>query len=872
MANEVRYRLTLDAKDFTSGIKVATKEFEGFVSQLGSGAGSLGKVASAMGPVGVAAAAAMGVATAGVGAFAKATIDAAVAAVDFAGKISDLSTKTGIGGEALQKLGFAGSLVGTSMESMSQAVAKMQQHMVKAPEDFKQLGISLDKIKNLAPEKQFQEIGKAIQSIEDPAQRTAATLAIMGKGGQEAMKALSVDMEEAGRQAERLGIIMGDSTRKALDSLGDSVTVLKTTWDHLLMNFGGAIAEMPEVKQAVDAITEALGEMSRFVLANKSDIQALVKVAIVPMADAVVDLLHGIQFLISGLVTLKNLVSGGWLEKMAKALLPKGSGSSGVGEGSGVTAHGYLVQPKDAKPPGWVDPAIIKKQQEELARARKEQEKEEQTHLAFLEKIRHDTAMKELKADEDFWKKQVQMADDYGKKLLEKILKEQADAAKAKEGHAFIAQYALQQEAAQLDKSAAKWQTYGDVIATVANQMGGVLGPAVAGVGAIFDALSFHQQQAAENLRVNSDKAMTSAQKWQAAAVAAAGAIEIYQSAKAGASAKKGAISGAAKGAAIGTSIMPGYGTAIGAVAGGIIGFFGGKSGQKKELAELNAQIKQLQEQARQAGQTLNVAFNPKNAQSMKQAIEDMNRALGLQTAATGALHDAMDRYGITVGQLGPEFAKQELDQKAAALLQDYQLLTAAGVDHNAVIAAMGPNMQEYVNMSLQAGTSIPEAMRPVIQAMIDQGLLLDQNGQAYTSVEQAGLSFSQTMTEQFGTLISKINELVSALLGIPNVSRTVTVTTRHEDDNGNVDGGGDNGGRTPLAGGFEGMVNRPRTFLVGEAGPEYMSVRKPGEAGVAGFNVGELQSELQGMRADLKVFTRELPRSIRDQHALGRG
>ncbi len=853
---EVRYRLTLDAKDFTSGIKVATKEFEGFVGQLGQGAGALGKVAGAMGPVGVAAAAAMGVATAGVVAFTKGTIDAAVAAVDFAGKISDLSTKTGISGEALQKLGFAGSLVGTSMESMGQAVAKMQQHMVKAPEDFKQLGLSMEKLKTLAPEKQFEAIGKAIQSIEDPAQRTAATLAIMGKGGQEAMKALSVDMEEAGRQAERLGIIMNDSTRQALDALGDSVTVLGTTWDHLLMNFGGAIAEMPEVKDAVDEITEALGEMSRFVLDNKEDIQSLVRMAIVPMKDGILALIHAIQFLISGLVTLKHTLSGGWLEAAGKQLANYMGMNTSSGGGGSLSATSRIVTSGKNKPPSWVDPAEVKKNAAEVLRIQK---------LAddTMAKIRVD-AIKTVNAQlEGEYNRNVkvisQMLDGWAEDEKEnaemiRSVREQL----ASDGEAFMKSWEQQliREHEALMQSLDDIQGLGNAIQDLGDAFGSGL---ISSLGQSISGFAQFAKMASE--------ATTKTPKLTVSVEALASA---YSGGVQSKSPGKGALQGAAKGAAAGSMFGP-YGMIIGGAIGGIAWFFGGKKGQKQELAGLNAEIKQIQEAARQAGVALNVAFNPKNAQSMKTAIEEMNRQLNLQGQATDALHDAMDRYGISIGQLGPEFAKQELDQKAAQLLQDYQLLTAAGVDHNAVIAAMGPNLQEYVNMSLQAGTSIPEAMRPVIQAMIDQGLLLDQNGQAYTSVEQAGISFSQTMTEQFGTLISKINELVSALLGIPtNINTNINVNRNytHSGDSGGDDGGRDGDTETPFAAG--GIVTGPTRALIGEAGPEMVVPLNKGASKALGL--GGLESKLDGLRDDFRRYQQTQGHSIRDAILLGRG
>lgn len=845
---EVRYRLTLDAKDFTSGIKVAQKEFEGFVGQLGSGAGSLGKVAAAMGPVGVAAAAAMGVATAGVGAFTKVTIDAAVAAVDFAGKISDLSTKTGISGEALQKLGFAGAYVGTSMESMAVAVSKMQQHMVKAPEDFKQLGLSLEYIKTLAPEKQFEAVGKAIQSIEDPAQRTAATVAFFGKSGQEAMKVLSVSMDETSEAAERLGIIMGDSTREALDDLGDSVTVLKTTWDHLLMNFGGAIAEMPEVKQAVDAITEALGEMSRFVLANKGDIQALVKIAIVPMADAVVDLFHAVQFLISGLVTLKNLVSGGWLEKMAKALLPKSSGSAGIGEGSGLSSSSRLMG-DGKKAPTWTDPATLKKYEEELRKAQAAEDK-------FTAHVK-DNAYQQFLGIQDVFNKR--------SKAQVKVLDD-----------------SLRREYEHADKLTKIGQQNAEVFAQMYKvagaQVGAIFDEVAVGIGGVWGEM-FHDLGTMTAKWVADNKAGLGdwiAGHQKAVQVAIAGIQAVFAAYQGGAASKspgKGALGGAAKGAAAGLSFgVPGV--IVGAFVGGIAGYLGGKKGQSAELKELNAELKRVQDEAKKAGVNLAVAFNPKNAQSLKTAIDEINKAMDTQAEATQALDDAMDRYGITVSELGPAFAQQKLDEQAGQLIKDWQILNAAGVDHLVLAEKLGPAFNEYVDTAVKAGAEIPQAMKPIIDDLYMQGKLVHENGEAYTEEEYKALKYGQTTTEMFQGLLKKIEELVNALLHIPNTSTTHTIHTVHTGDGGggDDDGGGDderNRGRTPLAGGFEGMVNRPRTFLVGENGPEYMSVRKPGDKG--GFDMGSLEAKLDGLRDDFRRYSQAQGGIVRDAVLLGR-
>jgi hypothetical protein len=179
--------------------------------------------------------------------------------------------------------------------------------------------------------------------------------------------------------------------------------------------------------------------------------------------------------------------------------------------------------------------------------------------------------------------------------------------------------------------------------------------------------------------------------------------------------------------------------------------------------------------------------FDAKTVEDFNKAVSETNRLLGLQDEAQSALNSAMEKYGITVSELGPAFRQQELDKSAAALLKDFELLSAAGVDVAVVLDKMGVNLTEYINTAVTSGSTVPEAMRKMVEEAIKNGEILDANGEAYKSVEDAGVSFAQTMTEQFDSLITKIGELVDALLGIPS-SRTVTINT----ENGNVDRGGD--------------------------------------------------------------------------------
>ncbi len=123
-----------------------------------------------------------------------------------------------------------------------------------------------------------------------------------------------------------------------------------------------------------------------------------------------------------------------------------------------------------------------------------------------------------------------------------------------------------------------------------------------------------------------------------------------------------------------------------------------------------------------------------------------------------------MEKYKLTIEDMGPAFQRQQLDIQAMRLLNDWRLLVGAGADLLKVTSRMAPDINAFVQQSLRMGQEIPIAMRPVLQAMMDQGLLLDANGDKITDFEGAGITFAQTMTEGFDRIVDKLDELLRGL------------------------------------------------------------------------------------------------------------
>jgi tape measure domain-containing protein len=241
--------------------------------------------------------------------------------------------------------------------------------------------------------------------------------------------------------------------------------------------------------------------------------------------------------------------------------------------------------------------------------------------------------------------------------------------------------------------------------------------------------------------------------------------------------------------------------------------------------------------------------FKATTVEQFNALVKEAQGLLDTQGQAQEALNAAVEKYGFTIDELGPKWAQQELDIKAGELLKDYELLKASGIDVNTIIERMGPNLNEYVQSAIKAGSTIPEAMRPVIEKMIQNGELLDENGKAYESVEAAGLSFSKTLSEGMAEVVEQIKALVAALTGIPQSVSPIHVPVVYDDP-------GYDGRPGPeehaAAAGFSGMVYGPTRFLVGESGPEHVQVTPAGKGGPGPSNA-DVVSAINGMRSDLR-------------------
>lgn len=210
--------------------------------------------------------------------------------------------------------------------------------------------------------------------------------------------------------------------------------------------------------------------------------------------------------------------------------------------------------------------------------------------------------------------------------------------------------------------------------------------------------------------------------------------------------------------------------TGVGLVGKGITSLFGAvfhteeKEVNKTRQAFVDAAggIAALNEKAHDAGLTLDRMLRAKTVTDYQAAIKELNDTINFQTKAMQTLDATVEKYGFTIDQLGPKFRQQKLDEQAASLVQDYQVLIAAGIENVTVLEKMAPAMNEYIHTIMTAGGTIPTQLQAPLQKLLDMGQLTDLAGEKMTDLSQ--LTFAETLDQKFTTLIDTINKLADAI------------------------------------------------------------------------------------------------------------
>jgi len=157
--------------------------------------------------------------------------------IEYADKIKNLSVRTGINVEDLQKLDYAATLTNSSLDEVTKAVERFGIAQAKARaegaggehfEAFKRMGLSKEQINNTEDfVHNFYQVGEHIRNAAVDGQLLADLTATMGKHARELVPAFKEGLTDMAAEAEKVGAVIPTDSVLAMAEASDRI---KTLW------------------------------------------------------------------------------------------------------------------------------------------------------------------------------------------------------------------------------------------------------------------------------------------------------------------------------------------------------------------------------------------------------------------------------------------------------------------------------------------------------------------------------------------------------------------------------------------------------------------------------------------------------------------
>lgn len=148
--------------------------------------------------------------------------------------VSQLAERFGATTQEMERLKMAAEFSGTSMMALGRAQQSFFQNLAKikvgqidsanvreAKIAFDKLGVSLASLKSLEPREVFAQVGEKLIEVQDPAERTAIAMDLLGMRGAMIMPALK-EFTELAKDFDRLGGALNDIDFKRFEAMEGS--------------------------------------------------------------------------------------------------------------------------------------------------------------------------------------------------------------------------------------------------------------------------------------------------------------------------------------------------------------------------------------------------------------------------------------------------------------------------------------------------------------------------------------------------------------------------------------------------------------------------------------------------------------------------
>ena len=237
---------------------------------------------------------------------------------DVGSDLFDMSARTGLSTNALSELGYAASQTGSDLTTLEGGIKRMQKGIFAAAggskeqvEAFQQLGLSVEQLKGMNPEQQFETIAERIAAITDPTTQAAMAMKLFGKSGTSLLPMMN-DMKALRAEAVRLGASISPEMAAAADALGDAWVAVKTTVGGVANAVGFALT--PLLTNLADKAIAIIPGITQWINANRELVVQIFGISVGVLAAGAAIWIFGQGFIfaascISGLMTVCSVLA-----------------------------------------------------------------------------------------------------------------------------------------------------------------------------------------------------------------------------------------------------------------------------------------------------------------------------------------------------------------------------------------------------------------------------------------------------------------------------------------------------------------------------------------------------------------------------------
>ncbi|TVQ33877.1 MAG: phage tail tape measure protein [Phycisphaeraceae bacterium] len=238
-------------------------------------------------------------------------------------ELDKMSRRTGISVESLSELGFAAEQSGADLGTLEKGVRTLQRSIIDLErglstqtDAFSALGLSINDLRDLAPEEQFKLVAERLSNIEDPTRRAAVAMQILGRAGSQLLPLMQEGargIEAMQEEARRLGLTISTETARDAARFTDAMNILRRVLRITAVAIGAALA--PALEALVERVTRIAVVTNDWIRQNRQLIVTAAKIAVGVVAVGAALLALGVAITLigaafGGLATIVSAVGG----------------------------------------------------------------------------------------------------------------------------------------------------------------------------------------------------------------------------------------------------------------------------------------------------------------------------------------------------------------------------------------------------------------------------------------------------------------------------------------------------------------------------------------------------------------------------------